>query len=97
MTMYKKCQTLRQWERANAHMNNNAENLRLQQLRTEVSEYIDGVPDPYIKRILAMRYLEGRSWYAIVCSVGGSNNEDSLRMMCKRYLMHNVRQSNKKE
>ena len=84
--MYKKCQTLRQWERANKHMNNNADNLRLLQLRTEVSEFIATVPDPYIKRLLHMRYIDGKSWYAIANEIGGANNEDSIRMMCKRYL-----------
>lgn len=87
--MYKKCQTLRQWERANQHMNNR-DTLRLQQLRAEVSEFIETVPDPYIKRLLKMRYLQRKSWCYIADTIGGSNNEDSIRMMCKRFLQ-NVR------
>ena len=82
--MYEKCQTLRKWERAAKH--NKTESLHLQQLRVEVSEFIHSVPDPYIKRLLALRYLDGRSWSDITRTIGGANNEDSLRMMCKRYL-----------
>ena len=61
------------------------ERLRRDELRREIAEYINGVDEPFINRVFMARYMEGKSWRCVAEVAGGANNEDSVRMMCKRY------------
>ena len=86
--MYQKCQQLRKLARITAEKEREyrVSNKMLNRVRAEVAEYIAAVPDPYMRQILTMRYLDMKRWNDIALELGGANNEDSLRMMCVRYL-----------
>ena len=86
--MYQKCQQLRKLSRVMAEKEREyrVANRLWNRLRGEVAEYIATVPDPYMRQILEMRYLDNMRWNDIALELGGANNEDSLRMMCVRYL-----------
>lgn len=51
-----------------------------------LTDYINGVPDSYIRQILSLRYINGMGWQQIACSVGGGNTADGVRMACERFI-----------
>lgn len=86
--MYQKCQQLRKYFRlmVEEERGYRVATRMYNRLRGEVAEYIATVPDPYMRQILELRYLDNMRWNDIALELGGANNEDSLRMMCVRYL-----------
>lgn len=59
---------------------------KLSSLQKQAEDYIDGVDDPYIKKLLSLRYLDGKRWLDIVRETGWNATEDALRVMCSRYV-----------
>ena len=64
---------------------------RIEKLQCELDE-IEG----YINRceecigiMLKWHYIQGKSWTSIAIRTGGNNTEDSVRMMCHRYVRKN--------
>lgn len=55
------------------------------QERVKLEGYIRSIPDSLTRQIFALRFVEGRSWYAIARCVG-NNTESSVKMICYRYL-----------
>jgi hypothetical protein len=51
-----------------------------------LNRYIDSVDDPQMRMILSLRFVNGLPWRQVAESIGGGNTEDSVRMMCKRYI-----------
>lgn len=51
-----------------------------------LNRYIDSVDDPQMRMILSLRFVNGLPWRQVAESIGGNNSEDSVRMMCKRFL-----------
>lgn len=51
-----------------------------------LNRYIDSVDDPQMRMILSLRFVNGLPWQQVAESIGGNNTEDSVRMMCKRYV-----------
>ena len=49
-------------------------------------EYIDGVDDLYIQRILWLRYVDGNSWAEVAYRMGGKNTPSGVRMAHNRWL-----------
>lgn len=60
--------------------------LDLMQKTNEVEEFIAGITDSRIRRIINLRFIEGLSWVDVAVLMGGGNNEDSVRMMFNRYM-----------
>ncbi len=60
--------------------------LDLMQKTNEVEEFIAGITDSRIRRIINLRFIEGLSWGYVATLMGGGNNEDSVRMMFNRYM-----------
>ena len=56
------------------------------QKTNEVEEFIAGITDSRIRRIINLRFIEGLSWVDVAVLMGGGNNEDSVRMMFNRYM-----------
>lgn len=52
----------------------------------DIEAYIESVEDSLIRLSLTIRYIEGQSWNDVAEAVGGSNTEDSVRMLCSRFL-----------
>lgn len=51
-----------------------------------LNRYILGIPDPLIRQILLLRFVEGMSWVQVAVNIGGDNSPDSVRMACERFL-----------
>lgn len=49
-------------------------------------DYIGGVEDRHVQRMLELRYLDGHSWTAVALRIGGGNTGDAVRKACKRYV-----------
>lgn len=52
----------------------------------ETNEYIESIDDSLIRRIIALRYINGLTWGQVAASIGGNNTADSVRMMHNRFL-----------
>ena len=61
--------------------------------RNRLERYIADIPDSLTRMIFTLRFINGLSWLQVAFSIGGANTEDSVRMMCKRY----IDKENKKE
>lgn len=65
---------------------------RLERLETELvwheailRLYLDGVEDDYVRLILFLKYVEGKTWRQIAVR-HGMGSEDAVRMLSARYL-----------
>lgn len=54
--------------------------------RNRLERYIASVPDSLTRQIMALRFINGLSWWQVAYSIGGNNTGDSVRMNVKRYL-----------
>ena len=52
--------------------------------REKIETFLNSIDDPQLRRIITLRFLEGKSWNAVADAVGGS--EDSVRKAVERYL-----------
>ena len=53
--------------------------------RSRLERYITGIPDSLTRQIFTLRFVNGLSWCQVAVHIGG-NTEDSVRMICDRYL-----------
>lgn len=62
--------------------------LELEILRqlSDVEEFISGLSDSHIRRIVTLRVVKNMSWNEVADNIGGGNTEDSVRMMFNRCL-----------
>lgn len=51
-----------------------------------VEEYIQGVTDSRMRRLLRYRYLDGLGWTEVAIRMGGRHTADSCRMAVERFL-----------
>lgn len=54
--------------------------------RNRLERYIASAPDSLTRQIMALRFINGLSWWQVAYSIGGNNTGDSVRMNVKRYL-----------
>lgn len=54
--------------------------------RNRLERYIADIPDSLTRQIFALRFINGMSWVQVAMHVGGNNTEDSVRMVCKRFI-----------
>lgn len=52
----------------------------------DVENYIAGIEDSHIRRIINLRVVEGLTWNDVASKIGGGNTEDSVRMAFERFL-----------
>ncbi len=52
----------------------------------KVLEFIEGIDDAHIRRLISLRFLDGLSWTAVAMKVGGGNTSDSVRKTIERFL-----------
>lgn len=52
----------------------------------EIEEYISGIDDSRMRRIMNLRLIENLSWNQIANQIGGGNTEDSIRKAFNRYI-----------
>ena len=68
-------------------------NLKIQQCiieRKRLERYISEIPDSLTRQIFTLRFVNGLTWVQTAFSVGGGNNEDSVRQRVYRYLKANA-------
>ena len=68
-------------------------NLKIQQCiieRKRLERYISEIPDSLTRQIFTLRFVNGLTWVQTAFSVGGGNNEDSVRQRVYRYLKANT-------
>ena len=51
-----------------------------------VEEYIQGITDSRMRRLLRYRYLDGFGWTEVAIRMGGRHTADSCRMAVERFL-----------
>lgn len=52
-----------------------------------IMRYIAKIDDSYMRQIITLRYIDGRSWANIAMIIGGNNTPDSIRMAHNRFLL----------
>lgn len=59
---------------------------KLEKVKTEVEEYVEGIEDSEIRRLVRFRYLDDLNWRKVAISMGAGYEEDSCRIKVERYL-----------
>lgn len=54
--------------------------------RNRLARFIAGIRDPYIQRLFAAHFAEGKTWVRIAIAQGGFVSEETLKKSCYRYL-----------
>lgn len=54
--------------------------------RARLERWINEIPDSLTREVFKCRFVECMSWLQVARSVGGSNTEGSVKMICYRYL-----------
>lgn len=52
----------------------------------KVETFISSIEDSRMRRIISFRFVDGMSWRNVAMNIGGSNNEDSVRMAFNRFM-----------
>ena len=52
----------------------------------EVEEFITGIGDSRMRRIINLRFLENLSWNKVADRIGGGNTEGSVKMAFQRFM-----------
>lgn len=59
---------------------------KLLELLNAVEEYIQGIEDSRMRRIMRYRYIDGLSWVQVAHRMGGHHTEESCRKTHDRFL-----------
>lgn len=54
--------------------------------RSRLMRYITEIDDSLTREIFIFRFVNGLSWRQVAASVGGSNTEASVKMICYRHI-----------
>lgn len=60
--------------------------LELTETLNQVEEFIAGLEDSRIRRIITLRFIENLSWNKVADRIGGGNTEDSVKKMFYRFM-----------
>lgn len=55
-----------------------------------ITQFIEGIEDAEVRRIIYLRFVERKEWQEVADDVGGYSTEDSVRKKCNRYINKNV-------
>lgn len=58
---------------------------KLLELTNAAEEYINGIEDSRMRRIVRYRFLDGLSWNEVAARLGGNNTEGSVKMAFGRF------------
>lgn len=53
---------------------------------SRLNDFIAGIDDCLIRRIVTLRFVYGWKWWKIAHKIEGNNTGDSVRMLVKRYI-----------
>ncbi len=60
--------------------------MELLETLNQVEEFIAGVEDSRMRRIINLRFIEGLSWNMVADRIGGGNTEGSIKMAFQRFM-----------
>lgn len=60
-------------------------------LYNEIIEFINEIPDPYLRLIISLRYINALEWEQIAQHIGGGNTAEGVRKSCERFLKKRLR------
>lgn len=60
--------------------------MELTETLNQVEEFIAGVEDSRIRRIITLRFIENLSWNKVADRIGGGNTEDSVKKSFYRFM-----------
>ena len=71
-----------------ADMSGSVEALRseVRESEAQILPYITGIRDNQTRLVFRLRFLRGLTWKEVARVIGGRNSEDSVKMVCYRYL-----------
>ena len=71
-----------------ADMSGSVESLRSEVRESEahILPYITDIRDNQTRLVFRLRFLRGLTWKEVARVIGGRNSEDSVKMVCYRYL-----------
>lgn len=52
----------------------------------QIERFISGIRDSHVRRIVHLRVVDGLSWNEVADSIGGGNNENSVKQAYHRYV-----------
>ena len=55
----------------------------------KLERYISSIPDSLTRQIFTLRFVNGLSRLQVAFSIGGGNTEQSVKMVCYRYIKNN--------
>lgn len=55
-------------------------------LYREILDFVNAIPDPLIRLIVSLRYINGLEWEQVALHIGGGNTGESVRKACERHL-----------
>ena len=73
-------------EIADMRKNIAAKQAELEQGEVEIRNFIQSIPDNYLRALFMLRYLSGLTWNEIAVKMGGQNTASAVKKMCYRYL-----------
>lgn len=60
--------------------------LRVEELITCIEEYVNTLDDSRMRRMITMRYIEGKTWIQVAQRMGRQYTEDSCKKQMERFL-----------
>lgn len=51
-----------------------------------INQYIAAIEDSYIRQIIALRFVDGLTWFQVAQHIGGNNTADGVRKALERFL-----------
>lgn len=60
--------------------------IELLETLNKVEEFIAGVDDSRMRRIITLRFIENLSWNKVADRIGGGNTEGSIKMAFQRFM-----------
>lgn len=55
-------------------------------LYSEIMDFVNAIPDPLLRLIVSLRYVNGLEWEQVAMHIGGGNTPESVRKTCERHL-----------
>ena len=55
-------------------------------LYREILDFVNKIPDPHLRLVISLRYINGLEWEQIALHIGGGNTAESVRKSCERFL-----------
>ncbi len=60
--------------------------MELLETRNKVEEFIAGIDDSRMRRIISLRFTDGLSWNEVADCIGGGNTAGSVKMAFQRFM-----------